>query len=220
MRIGQAAHAYEARGYGGLANAGLATYCIEGPLDEAARIAPNGLERLESLCGERIEAGWADRVISNIESLRRRMIYDGVRYFDEAFVRLMRTLPPEELMPPGLEFVQFEGLRESGPRPCRVRLVAEAGGRNSPVFAVVDGVEVEVRSKHRRAFHRALVKLVAAHDAGLDGIDLRELDEDQGAVSGIRRSHPLWADVISTPGDRDPGIKPGMYFIQPAQTAS
>jgi hypothetical protein len=121
-------------------------------------------------------------------------------------------------MLPGLEFVQSEGLRVSESPACRVRLGAELLDKNSPVIAVVDGVEVEVRGKHRRSFRRALVKLIEAHERGRDGIPLHELGKDQGAVSGIRKSDSLWKSVISTPGDRYDGT--GLYFIRPAQTAS
>ena len=199
-RISQATHAYGLHDLSRHLEKELAArvadehfFAVDAPIGQAVTLAKNGLNLLASLSSEKLPPGWAEGVIEEITSLRRRMQQDilGRRkdftlpatvtpYFEDAFALLERSLPPEGVMP-SVTFDQHKGLRvnESGARRARFpRLTGNAG---------------------------ILIDLLRQHPEGLTNakmIEMTDIKDPGRTLLDVLRQYPEFRGKLHTPNRR------------------
>ena len=217
--VTQAVSMHTLWGHGGIADPGKAAHLIARPLDEAARLAGNGLKLLESFATNL--AGWrADHFVASIADVRRLMVRDDLsqprgeelsdavrQYFRDSIVHLTIALPTEEAMPE-LVLDPHRGLRLAESRACPVKL---QGTEGDSLRAIVKGQEIDPPFTPR--MYRLLTRLIEAGEAGLTK---EQLGNDRPAVSELLRAHNGWREVIESPGRRGSRNRPGIYRIEAA----
>ena len=189
--VAQAGGAYTCWGYGG-ANPEATAYLIDEHLDEATRLANNGLRLVISQCGRGLDDRRTVLALSNLDRIRDVMLGDvrgglpareglareALEYFRELLLPMTVELSPEQALPPWT-LDRTNGLVVDESRARRVRLPRLRGNA------------------------KTLIDLLNEHPAGLTNARMKELTGIKAPGRTIRTvldQHPGLRNIITTPG--------------------